>query len=66
MKEKHKDYDNAVLFLKDKTICFCAELMTHFNLGYNSAGMLVDQLEDNKIIGQFEGSKGRKVLINRQ
>jgi S-DNA-T family DNA segregation ATPase FtsK/SpoIIIE len=32
-------------------------------LGYNRAGRLVDQLEDAGIIGPFEGSKARQVLI---
>lgn len=64
MRDKHKNYDEAIIFLKDKTTCYSAELMNRFNLGYNSAGMLVDQLEDNKIIGAFEGSKGRRVLLH--
>lgn len=32
-------------------------------LGYNRAGRLIDQLEAAGIVGQFEGSKARKVLI---
>ena len=32
-------------------------------LGYNRAGRLVDQLEAAKIVGPFEGSKAREVLI---
>lgn len=64
MKKKHENYDEAVEFLKDKTTCYSAILMRHFDLGYNSAGMLIDELEDNKIIGAFEGSKGRRVLLH--
>jgi DNA segregation ATPase FtsK/SpoIIIE, S-DNA-T family len=33
-------------------------------LGYNRAGRLIDQLEAAGIIGPFEGSKARKVLIS--
>jgi S-DNA-T family DNA segregation ATPase FtsK/SpoIIIE len=32
-------------------------------LGYNRAGRIIDQLEAAGIVGQFEGSKARKVLV---
>ncbi|HYG15721.1 MAG TPA: DNA translocase FtsK, partial [Bacteroidia bacterium] len=32
-------------------------------LGYNRAGRLIDQLEHAGIVGPFEGSKAREVLI---
>jgi S-DNA-T family DNA segregation ATPase FtsK/SpoIIIE len=32
-------------------------------LGYNRAGRLIDQLEAANIVGPFEGSKARQVLI---
>jgi S-DNA-T family DNA segregation ATPase FtsK/SpoIIIE len=34
------------------------------NLGYNRAGRLIDQLEAAGIVGAFEGSKARKVLVD--
>lgn len=34
-----------------------------FSIGYNRAGRLVDQLEAAGIVGPFEGSKARQVLI---
>jgi len=33
-------------------------------LGYNRAGRIVDQLEAAGIVGQFEGSKARQVLVS--
>ncbi|MDR1877117.1 MAG: DNA translocase FtsK, partial [Flavobacteriaceae bacterium] len=33
------------------------------SLGYNRAGRIMDQLETSGIVGPFEGSKARKVLI---
>jgi S-DNA-T family DNA segregation ATPase FtsK/SpoIIIE len=32
-------------------------------LGYNRAGRIIDQLEAAGIVGAFEGSKAREVLI---
>ena len=38
-------------------------LQRRLKLGYNRAGRIIDQLEAAGIIGPFEGSKARKVLI---
>ncbi len=38
-------------------------LQRRLKLGYNRAGRLIDQLEKAGIVGQFEGSKAREVLI---
>lgn len=38
-------------------------LQRKLKLGYNRAGRLIDQLEAAGIIGPFEGSKARKVII---
>jgi S-DNA-T family DNA segregation ATPase FtsK/SpoIIIE len=38
-------------------------LQRKLKLGYNRAGRIIDQLEAAGIVGHFEGSKARQVLI---
>ena len=40
-----------------------ALIQRKFSIGYSRAGRLMDQLEAAGIVGPFEGSKARQVLI---
>ncbi len=39
-------------------------IQRRFSIGYNRAGRIIDQLEAANIVGPFEGSKARKVLVS--
>jgi DNA segregation ATPase FtsK/SpoIIIE, S-DNA-T family len=39
-------------------------LQRKLNVGYTRAARIVDQLADNRVIGPYEGSKSREVLMN--
>lgn len=40
-----------------------SSIQRRFSIGYNRAGRIIDQLEAAGIVGAFEGSKARQVLI---
>src|SRR5260370_34872060 len=39
-------------------------LQRKLNVGYTRAARIVDQLADQRVIGPYEGSKSREVLMN--
>lgn len=41
-------------------------LQRRLRIGYNRAARIIDQMEERRIIGGFEGSKPRKVLISKE
>ena len=41
-------------------------LQRKLKLGYSRASRLIDQMEERGIVGPFEGSKPRQVLISKQ
>jgi S-DNA-T family DNA segregation ATPase FtsK/SpoIIIE len=41
-------------------------LQRKLKLGYNRAGRIIDQLEAAGVVGPFEGSKARDVLITNE
>lgn len=41
-------------------------LQRRLRIGYNRAARIIDQMEERRIIGGYEGSKPRKVLISKE
>ncbi len=61
--EKDELFETAKQLSIEMGYCSNSLLMRRLELGYNRAGLLIDQLEDAKIIEKFTGSRERKVLV---
>ena len=64
----HKDklFYEAVELILDNGQASVAMFQRKFKMGYQRAAKLIDQMEKYKIIGPYEGTKPRQVLITRQ
>ena len=58
-------FEDAVEVVLEAGSASVSILQRRLGIGYPRAGKLVDELEKKHIIGPFEGSKPRKVLITR-
>lgn len=56
-------YHEAYQFVIEKQKASASLLQRQFRIGYNRAARLIDELEDNGVIGPSTGSKPRTVLI---
>jgi S-DNA-T family DNA segregation ATPase FtsK/SpoIIIE len=63
LSERDKLFDEAARTIVRHQQGSTSLLQRKMKLGYNRAGRLVDQLEAAGIVGPFEGSKAREVLI---
>jgi S-DNA-T family DNA segregation ATPase FtsK/SpoIIIE len=61
--ERDKLYRDAAEVLVIAQQGSASLLQRKLKLGYNRAGRIIDQLEAGGIVGQFEGSKARQVLV---
>lgn len=68
--ENAADYDEllpqAVDIIFESGQASVSMLQRRLKLGYSRAARIVDQMEQLKIVGPFEGSKPRQLLITRQ
>lgn len=63
LSERDKMFDDAAKLVVQFQQGSASFLQRKLKLGYNRAGRIVDQLEAAGIIGPFEGSKAREVLV---
>ena len=56
-------FNDAALIVVQHQSGSTSLIQRKLRIGYNRAGSIIDQLETAGIVGPFEGSKARKVLI---
>ncbi|WP_334352245.1 DNA translocase FtsK [Companilactobacillus sp. HBUAS56257] len=59
-------WDDAVDLIVKQQSASVSMLQRRFQIGYNRAARMVDQMEEKGIVGPSEGSKPRKVLITEE
>lgn len=66
LSERDKMFDEAAQLIVNHQQGSTSLIQRKLKLGYNRAGRIIDQLEAAGIVGPFEGSKARDVLIPDQ
>ena len=56
-------FDEAAMIVVKHQSGSTSLIQRKLRLGYNRAGRIIDQLEAAGVVGSFEGSKARKVLV---
>lgn len=59
-------YDEAASFIVSSGSASVSMLQRRFRIGYNRAARLIDEMEENGIIGPADGARPRKVLISHE
>lgn len=64
--EKDELYDEAVRIVIESNQASVSILQRRLRLGYTRAARIIDMMEQDGIVGPYEGSKPRKILVDRQ
>ncbi|MDQ0482915.1 FtsK/SpoIIIE family DNA translocase [Guptibacillus hwajinpoensis] len=59
-------YDDAVQLITEMQTASVSMLQRRFRVGYTRAARLIDAMEARGIVGPYEGSKPREVLISKE
>lgn len=57
--------EEAIKIIIDENTASVSLLQRKLRVGYARAGRIIDQLEEKGVVGPYEGSKPRKVLVDR-
>ncbi|MCM8797722.1 MAG: DNA translocase FtsK [Candidatus Omnitrophica bacterium] len=64
--EKDDLYDEAVRIVMESNQASASILQRRLRLGYTRAARIIDTMEQEGLVGPFEGSKPRKIIVDRQ
>lgn len=59
-------YDEAVQLVSEMQTASVSMLQRRFRVGYSRAARIIDQMEQRGVVGPYEGSKPRTVLVPKQ
>ncbi|MDO8488592.1 MAG: DNA translocase FtsK [Candidatus Omnitrophota bacterium] len=63
--DKDELYDEAVRVIMESNQASVSILQRRMRLGYTRAARIIDTMEMDGLVGQFEGSKPRRILVDR-
>ena len=64
--ETDEIYDDAVKMVTEMQTASVSLLQRRFRVGYSRAARIIDQMEQRGVVGPYEGSKPRTVLVPKQ
>jgi S-DNA-T family DNA segregation ATPase FtsK/SpoIIIE len=64
--QKDELYDEAVRIIMESNQASVSILQRRMRLGYTRAARIIDTMEQEGLVGAFEGSKPRKILVDRE
>jgi len=64
--QKDELYDEAVRLVMQSGQASVSILQRRLRLGYTRAARIIDTMEQEGLIGPFEGSKPRRIIVDRE